>query len=287
MFADRLRLMMLGRPKAGKTGAVAALLNAGFRVALLDFDLNPEPLLTFGPASTDRLSIISLRDKLIPQRDGTLAVRDEPTAMTKAHRALDDWGKVSPAHPWGPVNKWGSDTVLVLDSLTGFGDAAFNTVLFINGRGPGQIRDLDWGAAMRMEDNFLSWLVGPDFHCHLIVTAHLKMIGPKVERFNEKNDDAELVKAKTAISLANAENMPTRYYPTALGRALPQEILRRVPASVLVEQVDGKRWIFTTPPNDMPIDIGVPMKGVKARYPQEEGLLEIMAGVCGYREPPK
>jgi hypothetical protein len=281
MFADRLRLMALGRPKAGKTGMVACLLNAGFRV-----DLNPDPLLTFGGDHADTLSIIPLRDKMKINPDNTMTFRDEPQALRRAHRSLDDWGKIDPAHPWGPANTWGPDTVLLEDSLTGFGDAAFHNVMFINNRQPGSIRDLDWGSAMRAEDQFLSWLTGPDFHCHLIVTAHLKMIGPKAERYG-KDDDPDLVKAKDAISVANAENMPTRYYPSALGRALPQEILRRVPASVLVEQVEGKRWIFTSPPDDMPIDIGVPIKGVKPRYPQETGLLDIMEGVCGYRAPPK
>jgi len=286
MFAERLRLVSMGRPKAGKTGAMACLLEAGFRIGILDFDLNADPLLTFGGNHPDTLSILPLRDKMKVNSDGSMTFRDEPQALRKAHRALDDWGKVDKEHPWGPVASWGPESIIVLDSLTGFGDAAFHNVMFINNRQFGAIRDLEWGAAMRAEDQFLSWLAGPDFHCHLIVTAHLKLIGPKTERF-AKDDDEELVKAKTAISAANAKNMPTRYYPTALGRALPQEILRRVPASVLVEQIDGKRWIFTTPPDDMPIDIGVPMKGVKAKYPQETGLLDIMEGVCGYRSAPK
>ena len=101
-FAPRLRIMELGRPKAGKTGAIACFLSAGFRVGVLDFDLNPEPMLTFGGDHPDTLSLIPLRDKMKINTDGTMTFRDEPQAKLRAHRALDDWGKVDPAHPWGP-----------------------------------------------------------------------------------------------------------------------------------------------------------------------------------------
>lgn len=289
-YADRLRIMLLGRPKAGKTGAIACLLNAGFRVGVLDCDLNPEPLQVYGNQHPDNLSIIPLRDRLYPQADGSLKAVDgkhEPQALLRAHRALDDWGKLDKDHPWGPVESWGPDHVLVLDSLTSFGDVALNNVLFVNNRQHGSMRRLEWGDAMRREGNFISWLAGPEFHCHFIPIAHIKLIGPQTED-QEKGADSDLVKAKVAIAAAMAEELPTRWYPTALGRALPQEILHRVPAAVLVEQDElGERWIYTSPPDKMPIDLGAPVLGVKKKYPQATGLLDILEGVCGYRAPPK
>ena len=282
----RLRLLILGRPKAGKTGLLAELLKAGFRVGVLDFDNNPDPIYVYAHGHTaDRLSVVTLRDKTGDDGSGRVGVRDEPTALLRAFRAIDDWGKVDPEHPWGPVAKWGPDTVLVADSLTGMGDACFNRTLFLNNRKLGSVRDADWGDAMRQEDAWLARLMGPEFACHMLVTAHVKLIGPRVERI-DKNDDTDLVTAKTAISVAQAELLPTRYYPSALGRALPQEITRRVPAACLVDVDDqGKRWIRLRAPHDMPIDIGVPGLDGKEKLAHPGGILEILEAVTGRRTP--
>lgn len=297
MLSNRLRLMSLGRPKAGKTGLVAPALAAGFRVAVLSFDNNPEPLHLYGGKDTaSRLSVIPLRDKLYRRANGTFSAlgkenqRVEPQAYLRAGRALDNWGDVAKDHPWGPVPSWGPDTILMLDSLTGLGDAANNIALFINNRDEFNKRRSDWAAAMKAEDSFLEMLVSPDIHCHLYATAHMRLIGPQTQD-DGKDDDDDLKNAKHAIAAAQAEVLPTRFYPTALGRALPQEILRRIPASILVESTDAGRHVHTRPPRGIPIDIGVPgMLGGKALAPtlsHGTAFLDIMEAVCGYRTPPQ
>lgn len=297
MNAPRLRLMGLGRPKAGKTGLVAPALAAGFRVAVLSFDNNPEPLHLYGGKDIDdRLSVIPLRDKLHRRANGTWSAlgregqRVEPQAFLRAGRAIDDWGTIDKDHPWGPVAKWGTDTILVLDSLTGMGDAANNLGLFINNRDEFNKRRSDWSAAMRIEDSMLEHLVGPEVNCHLYITAHMKLIGPQTHD-DGKDDDDDLRSAKHAIAAAQAEVLPTRYYPTALGRALPQEILRRVPASVLVENGEAGRFVYTRPPQGCPVDISVPGtlngKPLAARLDHAGAFLDIMQAVCGYRVPPQ
>lgn len=296
----RLRLMALGRPKSGKTPLLAQAANAGFRVGLLDYDGNGTNILPFlSPEARDRVSIVTLRDRLFARPDGTRSplgpanARREPRAWLAGARALDDWGKLAPEHPWGAASTWGEDTVLAFDSLTGAGDAAWNQMLFNNNRDVGRIRRQDWSSAMQLEDSLLEDLVGPYYKCHLFVTAHLKLIGPKTED-DQQDDDDDLKTAKHAIAAAQAAALPTRYYPTALGRALPQEILRRVPASVLVENTDARR-VWTRPPVvdgvPMPIDIGVPGmlsgKILPASLNYDTAFLDILEAVCGYRKPPK
>jgi hypothetical protein len=293
----RMRAMALGRPKAGKTPLLAGAANAGFRIAMLDFDGNGGNLLHYvRPEAQDRVSIIPLRDRMFRRGDGMVSplgrttARVEPQAWLKAGRALDNWGKLDPDHDWGEAGKWGPDTILVLDSLTGGGDAAFALALFNNNRDFGRIRRQDWQSAMKMEDGLLEDLVGPYYNCHLYVTAHLKLIGPKTEDDGQDDDD-DLKDARHAIAKAQAQTLPTRYYPTALGRALPQEILRRVPATVLVESTSEGRRVWTRPPPGMPIDLGVPglLKGkpLAASLDYETAFLDIMEVSCGYRTPPK
>lgn len=295
-LSPRLRLMALGRPKAGKTGLIAPALAAGFRVAVLSFDNNPEPLHLYGGKGTEeKLSIIPLRDKLYRRANGTWSAlgkegqRVEPKAFIRAGHAIDNWGDVEKTHPWGPVNSWGPETILVLDSLTGMGDAASNLALFINNRDEFNKRRSDWAASMRLQDSLLEHIVGTEVHCHVYATAHIRPIGPKTED-DGKDDDDDLRSAKHAIAAAKAAVIPTRFYPSALGSALPQEILRRLPAAVLVESTDAGRVVYTRPPHDMPIDLGVPGtrdgKPLPAQLPHATAFLDIMEAVCGYRRPP-
>jgi hypothetical protein len=160
--------------------------------------------------------------------------------------------------------------------------------LFLNNRDYGSIRRQDWQTAMKLEDALLEDLVGPRYKCHLYVTAHLKLVGPKTED-DQRDDDDDLKTAKHAIAAAQAATLPTRYYPTALGRALPQEILRRLPASVLVDSDSAGRKVWTAPPPDMPIDLGVPGtrggKPLPASLAHGEALMDILEAVTGRRKP--
>lgn len=289
-YTPRLRLMMMGRPKMAKTGSIAALLNAGFEVGVLDFDGNRDPLLAFTkPEFLPNLSIVTVQDKLsltkgLSQGKEYVQLADEPTAIRRGFQALDNWSKADPTHDWGPVRSWGTNRVLVLDSLTSMGDASFDRVRFINQRNQGNTRDSDWGVAMQDQSNMLAKLMSAEFKCHVLVLSHLKLIGPKVERMTKDDDDA-LVDVKVAISKANTDAIPTRYYPSALGRALPQEILRRVPAAVLYEVIDGKRVIVCKPRADVAADIGVPGPLAKDTLPIETGLIDIMYAVTGHNKP--
>lgn len=289
---NRLRLMMCGRPKSGKTGSLVALLNAGFEVGVLDFDGNSDPLKVFTDAKMlKNLSVVTLQDR---RRLGSgnaggkefVQLATDPTALKRAFQALEDWSKFDPEHQWGPVKNWGLNRVLVLDSLTSMGDASYERIKFINGRGSMNVRDSDWGLAMKDQEFTLSKLMSTEYQCHVIAMAHLKMIGPRLERIGNE-DTPDLMEAKIAISRANSEMVPTRLYPSALGRALPQDILRHVPACVVAEvDAAGNRVLITKPSPGIAFDVGVPGK-VKGVLPLESGLLDIMSAVAGIDKPSK
>lgn len=283
-----LRIILVGHPKAGKTGAVACLANAGWEIGILDFDNNPDPLVEYvNPEARDRVSIITLQDKVrfgAPRGGKEMVdVDEDATALTRAFRALDNWEKGDPSHPWGAVRTWGPNRILMCDSLTGMGDASFDRIKVINNRGGGRVTDADYNLAMNDQDYLLKKVMG-EYHCHVIVTAHLKMIGPKIERF-AKDDAPELVEAKLAISAANAEKVETRWYPSALGRALPQNILRRIPAAALVEARDGRQRIVIKPQANLDLDLGVPVSLPKSILDQATGLLQIMQAYTGKDHP--
>lgn len=286
----RLRLMVCGRPKTGKTGGVIVpLLRAGFEVGVLDYDGNMDPVYGFtDPSHLNRLSVVTLQDRyrLTSGDSGGkeyVQLAGDPMAFRRGFQALDDWSKFDPEHPWGPVKTWNTNRVLVLDSLTEMGEAGFNRVRNMNGRNRGNTRDTDFGVAMDDQAGMLRKLMSSEHSCHVIVLAHLKLIGPKEPRFG-KDDDDDLVDIKTTIAKANAEIVPTRYYPHALGRALPEIVLKHVPAAVIADVIDGKRVFITKPRSDVAADIGVPGP-IKETVPLETGILDILKAVTGHDKP--
>src|SRR5262245_38973356 len=119
------KLLLMGDSKSGKTGALASLVPK-FKLRILDFDNGLDALAQIvrrdNPGSLEGIEFRTLRDKfksspLGPIVDGT------PTAFVDALRMLDHWkyGNVDLGKP----SEWGSDTILVLDSITFMSDAAF------------------------------------------------------------------------------------------------------------------------------------------------------------------
>lgn len=281
----RFRGILMGRPKKGKTGALAALVNSGrFEVALLDFDGNPDPLYAFvDPQFYDRVSIKTLEDNL--RDDGKrISVSGEPTAFRDALRVLDKWVD-DEGRDWGAVKDWtgGVGTlehparVLVCDTLTSMGDAAFNRRRYYRPAGSkADDADSDWGAAMRDQNSMLTKLATSRYSCHVILNSHIKYIEPRLPR-GDKNESQEMREAKQRLFVEKADNMQTRLCPSALGQALPPEVARHFPAVILADERAGKRLLITGGEEGM--DLGVPAKGIKRTYPLETGLLTIIDAV--------
>lgn len=288
-MANRMRLMVAGRPKSGKTGSLVSLAEAGFELGILDFDGNSDPLWAFAsPEAQSRISVLTFQDGMrlgsgLSGGKEFVQIADEPMALRKGFAALDNWSKFDEAHPWGPVKTWGTNRILVLDNLTSMGEAAFDRIRYINGRNRGNTRDSDWGLAMDDQGNMLKVLMSSKFNCHVLCLAHLKLILPKEPR--TQGDTEELIDIKMAIAKANADLQQPRLYPHCLGRALPEVIMKNVPGCVMIDLHNNERTIFTRPQKDVPFDIGVPAKAVKEFLPLETGMLTLMKAITGHDKP--
>ena len=277
------RILIVGYPGSGKTGSLACLANAGFKLRILDFDGNIEPLVRYvKPEARANVDIITLEDKL---RAGPkfIEVSGLPTAFADALKALDHWmytTKDGEEVDLGRSRDWGRDTVVVLDSLTGMGRASFRRSLAMNNRTPLNTRRQDWGLAMAEQEAFLEKLTSRRNAHHVICTAHLKMVGPK----DEEKDDSEITKKvkSDAVQLVN-----TRLFPSALGRELPPKIAEHFPVAVLAEpkhlpQNKVKRQLHATPRPEL--DLKIPAE-LPADLPIENGLLTIFSALgCGPEE---
>lgn len=280
MQGHAVRAMLTGYPGAGKTGALACLANAGFKLRILDYDGNLEPLLQYTrPECLHNIDIISLEDEL---RGGlkTMETVGLPTAFADGLKAMDRWRYKDPVTgedvDLGKSKEWGPDHVVVLDSLTAMGKASMRRVEAMTNKTPLNRTDGTWGTAMAEQDAFIEKLTSSRNRFHVIVTAHLKMIGPK----DLRQGDSDLTKE---IKERQAELVPTRLFPSALGRALPPEIGGHFPTLLLVEcEHKGsktRRVIRTLPRPEL--DVKVPAPNLPSELDIEDGLLRIFDKLTG------
>ena len=281
MAAARVvRLMLVGHPGSGKTGALACLVKAGFKLRIMDFDGNLDPLVRFVPKEFwPNIDVVQLVDTI---RGGQKSheIVGIPTAFSSAFSLMDHWKHTTPGGKvvdlGNPRKDWGRDTIMFLDGLTMMGRAAFRRTCAMMNRNAFNTRRQDWGTAMADQEAFLEKLRGVRNKFHVICSAHLKMIGPKGE---EKADTDLTIELKEKA----AEVVPTRLYPGALGRELPPNIGGLFPTLLLVESdckgSKAKRVIRTQPREEL--DIKVPALDVPATLPIEDGLLTIFEKLTG------
>lgn len=214
------RILLAGYPGSGKTGSLCSLVNAGFKLRVLDFDKNYAPLTAYSnDAMLERnVDIVPLEDKL---RKGNKVIEPfgTPTAWPKALALMDRWKYTEDGveTDLGCSKDWGPDTIVVVDSLTSMGDCVKRYALSIANRDRLRMRDSDWGVAMGEQKEFLDMLRADSNRFHLIVMSHLKIVGPREIR----QGDDEITQA---LKKSQSDMIPTRYYPSALGRQLPPEI---------------------------------------------------------------
>lgn len=261
------RGLIMGYPGSGKTGCLAALANAGYKVRLLDLDGNPESLLQYTlPEFLPNIDIVNLEDKIV-DKGAYAGPEGMPMAYTKALRMLDRWRYEDPDGTeldaktgkrytdLGRSSDWGPDTVVVVDGVTGLSDAALWRARAATGKTPMNMTQAVWGAAANDVLNFTRRFTASTNKHHSIMISHVKIVGPKVEQAT----DSELAKTVKAES---AELIPTKLQPTAVGWQLPQYFCGEFPITLVCEQVaKGKtvyRRIKFEPRPDM--DLKLPVK---------------------------
>jgi hypothetical protein len=127
-----VKLLLLGDAKSGKTTALASLVAAGYKLRILDMDNLLDTLAKRVardcPENLANVEYVSFRDKYAPSPNGGMAVVGKPTAWMDSLRLLNAWkntdrvtGEVTDL---GQPATWGEDTILVIDSLTRWSDAA-------------------------------------------------------------------------------------------------------------------------------------------------------------------
>lgn len=277
-LSEPVRMMIAGYPGTAKTGALAALANMGYKLRVLDFDGNYLPLLKFTkPEFRKNIDILSFEDRF-KTSGSVMEIAGVPKAFADALKAMDHWkytNKDGSVTDLGQSKDWGCDTVVVLDSLSSLGEASKRRAMALMNKTPLNTTDGVWGLAMKEQEAFIEMLTSSNNNFHVIVLAHLKMVGPN----DSRKGDSEMTKdLKERI----ADLVPTRLFPAALGKALPPVIGGHFPTLILAENKVKLNKVYRTL-NLVPrpeLDLKVPDLDLPAELPISTGLADIFSALA-------
>lgn len=209
---DYVKLLLLGDAKSGKTGSLVSLVKAGYKLRILDLD----NLLDFFSAQVrskcpdliDNVEYRTIRDKYKPSEIGTV-IEGKPKAWLESLKLLNNWkyldDRTGEAIDFGNPAEWGSDVILVIDSLSRWCDAcyAFHQVMTPGGKsGEKDGRAIYYNAQKDMEKQ-LAFLTSEHMKTNVIVICH----GIYLER-----DDGKTKIFPRSMGQAMSPNIPT-YFP--------------------------------------------------------------------------
>lgn len=197
----------MGSNGSAKTGALAALLKAGYKIRMLAFESGAEILVNIMREKegwTDEQIDAALDIELCLDEYHMFGVPGKQTMRAKAATAFPKAMKVMANWPgYGSPLTWGDDVIFVIDTLTSNGRACLNFTFEMKGKltdldkDATKISQPDWGDAMKLQEDLMAMTMS--MPCHVIVNSHITFLTP----------DGEL---------------SDKGFPSALGSKLPPKI---------------------------------------------------------------
>lgn len=243
--ANITKMLLIGSSGSGKTGALASLAVAGYKLRIIDLDNGLDYLMRYmrkyHADKLDNIEYVSLRDKFMTNSATGIMPSGIPSAYTKAVGFLDKWEDGT------KPSTWGHEYIMVIDSLTFLSNAAFRWKEALN-PGAKDPRQIFYSAQDAVEE-VLALATSPEFNTNLIVTSHLKWM-------------------ETPDGLNKA-------FPSSIGGALGPKIPTYFNSLVLAETIGAgntvKRQIRTAPTTFL--DLKNPAE-ISAPLPIETGLAD-------------
>jgi hypothetical protein len=253
-------LLAIGESGTGKTGALASLAKAGYRLWILDFDNGLDILATSlrdDPSALARVTYATLRDRRV-FKNGKPTLVPPIMAYLEAGKVLNEWQDT--------VGEFGPSDILVIDTLTMFSEAAFHYSLQLQGRLNQRAHQTDYGDLATGVLAFIDTITAADAGYNVIVNTHIKYFG---------GDDET--------------QMQARGLPNAKGQQISKDVSTFFNSVVLYHTQGAgqatKRVISTTPRGVIGVKTSAPGK-VKPTYSIETGLAELFFDILGSRPSP-
>ena len=244
------KILYIGNSGTGKTGSLVSLVEAGYKLRILDMDNGLDSLVhqvrKRCPDKMDTIAYQSFRDNYRAGSSG-LTVEGRPTAYANFLKALNKWDDDTVPSEWGP------DHFLVIDSLTAVGRAAYN---WAQSQNPGA-RDnrAVYFTAQNSIETLLDMIGSENFNTNVIVISHIQMV----------ENDAGVKGFASSIG-------------SALGPKIPKFFNALIAAQSAGIGDKVRRTIQTRPTNLL--DLKVPNEeDIGKVLPLETGLAEVVASL--------
>lgn len=257
------KLLLLGDSKAGKTTSLISLVRAGYHLRILDFDnllgslarrVNLEC-----PELAPNVEFRSLRDSYKGTAAGTV-LSGKPKAWIDSLALLNRW-KYDDLDLGVPA-EWGANTILVVDSLSRWCDAAydFHDAMTPVGKGSGE-KDgrAIYGNAQDDVERQLANLTSPAFETNVIVICH-------------------------GVYMDNPDGT-RKIFPQGVGQKLSPKIPQYFPNYVRItkrgedRKLELKSSVMIDLANELPPSLS------NKEFSPDTGLAEIFAGLRGQPAP--
>lgn len=248
-----VRLLNIGENGTGKTGQLASLADAGYRIWIIDYDNGVDilkNLLRDKPEAMARVNYETLRDR-VAFVNGVPTLKAPITAFQDAGKWLAKWG----------ADKFDAQDVLVIDTLSGMSEAAFNYALALGGRLNQRPQIQDYGVMADRIRLFIEMITSDEMHCNVIVNTHIRYFA----------GDEDTATAPRGLPNAKGQEIP-RTVASYFNTVVLSHTIGRGPAA--------RRQISTRPEGVIEVKTSNPL-GVKAKYSVETGLAELFADILG------
>ena len=243
-----VKFLFVGNSGAGKTGALTSLVEAGYSLKIIDLDSGLDALIqhvqAIDPKLLEKIEYVSFRDPMKMTAQGP-KVAGSPKAYVNTLSALERW----PEDESDPA-AWGRETVLVIDSLTNAGRAAFQWARAMN---PASKDPRQWyKAAQDLIEDLIANVTSESFATNVIIISH--------------------------VDIYEDQSGRVRGVASSIGKALGPKLPRFFNTMILSETSgtgkNVKRLIKTMPTALLDLKNPAPMK-IEAEYPIETGLAKV------------
>lgn len=258
---DTVKMLLIGDSGSGKTGSLISLVEAGYKLFILDFDNGLDIVINSirkrNPALLENIVYENLRDKKAAPGQPEII----PKAFETAVKLINHWkfperkgprGITYAAEDYGSLSQWDNRSILVIDSLTHFGTACMNWCKYYMPQKDGR---QDYFNAQQKLESILGHLYSDLVSCNVIIISHIQYIG---------EDDKEQI------------GFPS----TSLGKAIAPKIATYVNSLLQVKLINGKRFILTTGDKTVTCKTTL-IEGMPERLPVETGLATYFSLLLG------